>query len=173
MHGRISIDGDGGLAKLIMTAAGPALHLVGTHQRTAEPNHFAPGVWQRERMPTLRGLEILDASGWRLLSAGDGNVGMTLARTRIPEVILMDINLPGISGIEALKILRQDPTTAHMPVVALSANAMPRDIALGMEAGFFRYLTKPIKVNEFMAALDLALEFAEKGDGPTLAKPSE
>jgi polygalacturonase len=58
-HGRISIDGDGGTAKLIMTAAGPALHLIGTHQRTAEPSHFADGVWQRERMPTVRGLEIV------------------------------------------------------------------------------------------------------------------
>ena len=74
----------------------------------------------------------------------------------------MDINLPGISGIEALKILRDDPATAHIPVVALSANAMPRDIEKGLEAGFFRYLTKPIKVNEFMDTLDVALEFAER-----------
>src|ERR1043166_4527564 len=61
MHGRISIDGDGGLAKLVMTAAGPALHRSGPHQRTAEPSHFVEGVWQRERMPALRGLEIVGA----------------------------------------------------------------------------------------------------------------
>jgi CheY-like chemotaxis protein len=67
----------------------------------------------------------------------------------------MDINLPGISGIEALKILREDPATAHIPVVALSANAMPRDIEKGLQAGFFRYLTKPIKINEFMDTLDV------------------
>ena len=66
----------------------------------------------------------------------------------------MDINLPGISGIEAMKILREDPATAHIPVVALSANAMPRDIEKGLEAGFFRYLTKPIKVKEFMDTLE-------------------
>jgi CheY-like chemotaxis protein len=72
----------------------------------------------------------------------------------------MDINLPGISGIEAMTILRGDPATAHIPVVALSANAMPRDIEKGLQAGFFRYLTKPIKVNEFMDTLDVALEFA-------------
>lgn len=72
----------------------------------------------------------------------------------------MDINLPGISGIEALKILREDPLTAQIPVIALSANAMPRDIEKGLQAGFFRYLTKPIKVNEFMNTLDGALEFA-------------
>ena len=79
-----------------------------------------------------------------------------------PDVILMDINLPGISGIEALRILRDDRTTAHIPVVALSANAMPRDIQKGLEAGFFRYLTKPIKVGEFTDTLNAALAFAEK-----------
>jgi CheY-like chemotaxis protein len=96
----------------------------------------------------------------RLLSAGDGIRGITLARIHQPDVILMDINLPGISGIQALKILQEDPVTAHIPVLALSANAMPRDIEKGLAAGFFRYLTKPIKVNEFMEALDLGLIFA-------------
>src|SRR4029077_11499593 len=79
-----------------------------------------------------------------LLSAGDGLAGIALARAHLPEVILMDINLPGISGIETLALLRADPLTAHITVVALSANAMPYDIAKGLEAGFFRYLTKPI-----------------------------
>jgi len=93
----------------------------------------------------------------RLLTAVDGNLGIQLARAHQPDVILMDINLPGISGIEALKVLRDDPATAHIPVVALSANAMPRDVAKGLEAGFFSYLTKPIKVPEFLVALDAAL----------------
>jgi signal transduction histidine kinase/ActR/RegA family two-component response regulator len=97
----------------------------------------------------------------RLLSARDGYRGIEIACASRPDVILMDINLPGISGVQALKILRADPTTAHIPVVALSANAMPRDIAKGLEAGFFRYLTKPIKVNEFMDVLDIALDFAK------------
>jgi PAS domain S-box-containing protein len=98
----------------------------------------------------------------RLLSATDGTRGIQLARANQPEVILMDINLPGISGIEALRILREDPETAHIPVIALSANAMPRDIEKGLQAGFFRYLTKPIKVNEFMQTLDAVLEFARQ-----------
>ncbi len=97
----------------------------------------------------------------RLLSARDGSVGIEIARASLPDVILMDINLPGISGIKALKILSEDPATAHIPVVALSANAIPRDIEKGLEAGFFRYLTKPIKVNEFMDTLDIALKFAK------------
>jgi CheY-like chemotaxis protein len=99
----------------------------------------------------------------RLLSAGDAILGIALARTHLPEVILMDINLPGMSGLQALKILREDPLTAHIPVLAISANAMPYDIKKGLEAGFLRYITKPIDVNDFMDALDLALEYAENG----------
>jgi signal transduction histidine kinase/ActR/RegA family two-component response regulator len=99
----------------------------------------------------------------RMLSARDGNHGIALARTHLPDVILMDINLPGISGLQALKILREDPVTAHIPVLAISANAMPLDIQKSLEAGFFRYLTKPIKIDEFMQALNMALELAVAG----------
>jgi PAS domain S-box-containing protein len=101
----------------------------------------------------------------RLLTAVNGTLGIEVARTSQPTMILMDINLPGISGVEALKVLRGDPATAHIPVVALSANAMPRDIEKGLQAGFFRYLTKPIKINEFMHTLDAALEFARQEAG--------
>ena len=101
----------------------------------------------------------------RLLGAADGNLGIEFARAYLPEVILMDINLPGISGIEAMKILRADPSTAHIPIIALSANAVPRDIEKGLEAGFFSYLTKPIKVNQFMDALDVALKFSQAASG--------
>ncbi len=96
-----------------------------------------------------------------LLSARDGIRGVEMAHAALPDVILMDINLPGISGIKALEILAQDPITAHIPVIALSANAIPRDIEKGLEAGFFRYLTKPIMINEFMETVDLALKFAK------------
>ncbi|MEQ1800952.1 MAG: ATP-binding protein [Gammaproteobacteria bacterium] len=97
----------------------------------------------------------------RLLGAADGDLGIEFARACRPDVILMDINLPGISGIEAMKLLRADPATAHIPIIALSANAIPRDIEKGLEAGFFNYLTKPIRVNQFMDALDAALRFAD------------
>ena len=96
----------------------------------------------------------------KLLTAIDGHLGLQLAHAYQPDVILMDINLPGISGYGALKLLHDDPATAHIPVMALSANAVPRDIEKGLEAGFFRYLTKPIKVVEFMDALDVALRHA-------------
>ncbi len=101
----------------------------------------------------------------KLLTAVNGTLGIELARASQPDVILMDINLPGISGIDALKILREDQATAHIPVVAISANAMLRDIEVGLEVGFFRYLTKPIKVREFSETLNDALEFAEKTHG--------
>ena len=92
------------------------------------------------------------------MSAADAYRGIKIARDAVPDVILMDINLPGINGLQALKILAEDPATAHIPVIALSANAMPHDIEKGLAAGFFRYLTKPIKLGEFLTALDLALE---------------
>lgn len=94
----------------------------------------------------------------RLLSAADGNLGIEFARVYQPAVILMDINLPGISGLDAMKILRADPTTAHIPIIALSANAVPHDIEKALQAGFFDYLTKPIKVTRFMDTLDVALK---------------
>ncbi len=102
----------------------------------------------------------------RLLSAADGNLGIEFARVYQPAVILMDINLPGISGLEAMKILRADPTTAHIPIIALSANAVPHDIEKALQAGFFDYLTKPIKVVRFMDTLDMAL----KAPGPAAKK---
>jgi PAS domain S-box-containing protein len=98
----------------------------------------------------------------RLLGAGDGMHGVLMARQHVPDLILMDINLPGISGLQALKMLQKDPRTCHIPVLALSANALPRDIERGLEAGFFRYLTKPVRVTEFMEALDMGLMLADE-----------
>ena len=97
----------------------------------------------------------------RLLTAVDGDAGVALARATRPDVILMNTNLPGIDGFEALNILRSEPSTAAIPVLAISADAMPRHVRKGQDAGFFRYITKPIDVHEFMAALNVALAFAE------------
>jgi CheY-like chemotaxis protein len=97
----------------------------------------------------------------RLLTATNGILGIELARKELPSVILMDINLPGISGVAAMEILRDDPATAHIPVIALSANANPRDIETSLAKGFFRYLTKPIKIKEFTETLNAALKSRE------------
>jgi PAS domain S-box-containing protein len=98
----------------------------------------------------------------RLLSAANGALGIELARAHLPDAILMDIALPGISGFEAMQSLRNDPLTAHIPILALSAHGTSADIKRGLEAGFFLYITKPIKVHEFMDALDVALERSKK-----------
>lgn len=103
----------------------------------------------------------------RLLTAADALQGIALAQAHQPDVILMDINLPGISGLEALKILQGDATTRHIPVMALSANAMPSDITEGLQAGFFRYVTKPIRVTEFLVVLEHALELAQEPAVPS------
>jgi CheY-like chemotaxis protein len=93
-----------------------------------------------------------------LMTAVDGSSGVELALASHPDVILMDVNLPDIDGYEALKRLREDPAMVHVPVIAVSANAMPRDVKRGLKAGFFRYLTKPIDVGELLEALDVALD---------------
>jgi len=149
-------------------AAGAAEPLAPMQARVAHGTALRTLLYVEDNRANMQLVEQLIARrpNMRLLSAGDGTRGIALARTYQPEVILMDINLPGISGIQALKILRADPATAHIPVLAISANAMPHDIKKGLEAGFFCYLTKPIKVNEFMEALDMALELAEtESDG--------
>jgi PAS domain S-box-containing protein len=97
-----------------------------------------------------------------LLTARDAYNGIDIARVAQPDLILMDIGLPGLSGTEALKILAKDPLTNHIPVIALSANAIPSDIEKGLQAGFFSYLTKPIIINEFMATLESAFEFTHQ-----------
>jgi CheY-like chemotaxis protein/two-component sensor histidine kinase len=104
---------------------------------------------------------VREAPHLRLLSAGAGNAGIALARTHLPDVILMDVNLPDISGIEALQTLRKDAATAHIPVIALTASATCDDVARGLDAEFFEYLTKPIKIDELMSTLDDALLFSE------------
>ena len=99
-------------------------------------------------------------SGLRLLSAPDARLGIELARAHRPRVILMDLHLPGMSGDDALKILRDDRRTAHIPVIAITAHAMPRDVAKGLAAGYFRYLTKPLLLDAFTEAIDSALTVA-------------
>ena len=136
----------------------------GVPRRTAPEGTPAKTVLYVEDNPAnLELVEQLVArrSDLRLLSAADGNLGLEYARAYLPDLILMDINLPGISGIEAMRMLRADATTAHIPIIALSANAVPRDIEKALEAGFFGYLTKPIMVTQFMTVLDDALGYRQ------------
>ena len=140
---------------------------------STKPTKFVPRARASTALRTLLYVEdnpasltlvekiITDHTPLRMLTAGDGPLGVALASAHLPDIILMDVNLPGISGIEAMTILRQNPTTKHIPIIALTANAMHDDIEIGLEAGFFRYLTKPIKLNELLKSLDEALELVE------------
>ncbi len=106
----------------------------------------------------------------QLLTARDGRLGVEMARSHLPQLILMDINLPHINGTDALQLLRADPRTAHIPVIALTANAMPGDVERSMALGFYRYLTKPINLDEFTEAINSALAYVaqqrrQKGTG--------
>ena len=174
MGGRMGVEstlGQGSVfwLEMSLTAAPPASSAA--HDRTnAAPRRLHPAdglqtlLYVEDNPANLMLVEDLVArrTDLRLLTARDGMSGIALARAALPNVILMDINLPGISGTKALQFLQEDAVTAHIPVVALSANALPRDIEKGLEAGFFRYLTKPIKINVFMQTLDDALKQATK-----------
>jgi len=148
-----------GAGEAAVPAPGPAHVRNGTAQRTL--------LYVEDNPANLKLVEQLIARrpDMQLLSAGDATRGIELAREHRPDVILMDINLPGMSGIRALRILREDPLTQDIPVIAISANAMPHDVRRGLEAGFFRYLTKPIKVTAFMETLDVTLEFSNAASG--------
>ncbi len=93
-----------------------------------------------------------------LLSAANAESGIEIARAKRPDVVIMDINLPGISGYEALEILRGGDETKKIPVIAISANAMLKDIEKGKVAGFLSYITKPINVSHFLQVVDDVLK---------------
>ena len=92
-----------------------------------------------------------------LVTVPTAELGIELALARQPQLVLMDINLPGMSGLDALRVLRSHEETKRIPVIALTAAASERDRQRGIEAGFYRYLSKPVKVDELIDAIDAAL----------------
>ncbi|MGW8394668.1 ATP-binding protein [Pseudoduganella sp. HUAS MS19] len=135
-------------------------------ERPAHPHRHAEGepatvLYVEDNPANLKLVEeiISFRPDLKLISAPDGHLGIELARAHQPDIILMDINLPGLNGIDAVKLLATDPRTAHIPVIALTANAMPRDVEKGLAAGFFRYLIKPINIDEFTEAINSTMAF--------------
>jgi len=107
--------------------------------------------------------DLLQFSGYRTLEAVSGEDGVTLAAEHKPDLILMDYQLPGIDGIEAFRRIRDASGTAHIPIVAITASAMPEEARKIKEAGFDDFQTKPINVKEFLqAVVDLLSRKAEK-----------
>jgi len=94
--------------------------------------------------------DVLQFKGYRTMEAESGELGVALARESRPALILMDIQLPGMSGIEALAHLRADPTTREIPIVAVTASAMMQDRQRILAAGFDGYQSKPIDVKGFV-----------------------
>jgi len=101
--------------------------------------------------------DVLQAKGYRTIEAVTGEDGVRLARERRPALVLMDIQLPGINGIEALRQIRADPATASIPVIAVTASVMASDRRNIVEAGFDAYVGKPLNLREFLDAVAKAL----------------
>ena len=101
--------------------------------------------------------DVLQVKGYETLAAGTAEDGLTLARARLPDLILMDIQLPGMSGIEALKVLRAEAATAAIPVVAITASVMQQDRQQIVSAGFDGFIEKPINLRGFLDTVEKAL----------------
>jgi two-component system cell cycle response regulator DivK len=106
--------------------------------------------------------DVLQVKGYATVEAGNAEDGIVLARERRPDLILMDIQLPGMSGIEAIGVLRAEPATAAIPVVAVTASVMPQDRNKITEAGFEAYVGKPINLKEFLETVRNMLEESPK-----------
>jgi two-component system, cell cycle response regulator DivK len=102
--------------------------------------------------------DVLQVKGYATAEAGTAEDGIAIARERMPDLILMDIQLPGMNGIEAIGVLRADPATARIPVVAVTASVMPQDRNQITEAGFDGYVGKPINLKEFLDTVRDTLE---------------
>ena len=102
--------------------------------------------------------DVLQAKGYKTLEAVTGEEGVTLAKQHVPDLVLMDIQLPGINGIEALKQIRADAKTAKVPVVALTASVTPTDRSAINAAGFDAFLSKPINLKEFIDTVKRLVE---------------
>jgi len=94
--------------------------------------------------------DVLQVKGYRTLEACTGEDGVRLAKEHRPDLVLMDIQLPGISGVDALRMLRDDPATARIPVAAVTASVMQQDRRTITEAGFDAYVAKPIDLKGFV-----------------------
>ena len=97
--------------------------------------------------------ELLQASGYDTLQASDGHDAVEISRRRRPDLVLMDIRLPGLSGLEATQRIKADPETAHIPIVAVTANAMKGDEDAVLNGGCDGYIAKPIKIEHFLATV--------------------
>ena len=102
--------------------------------------------------------DVLRVKGYATIEATNAEDGIALANAREPDLILMDIQLPGMNGIDALRVLRADSATAGIPAIAVTASVMQQDRNLITDAGFDGYVGKPINLKEFLDAVSTTLE---------------
>ncbi len=102
--------------------------------------------------------DVLQFKGYQTIESETAEEGIRLAREKMPALVLMDFQLPGMNGIEAFKVLRADPQTSAIPIIAVTASAMTEDRAKMMAAGFDGLQTKPINVKDFLEAVAQALK---------------
>jgi PAS domain S-box-containing protein len=140
-------------------AALPILHAMSTPTAGAAGAGPATVLYIEDNPASLHLVEqiVVFRPDLTMISALNAEDGLAQAFSMLPQVILMDLNLPGMNGNEAKRLLADDPRTAHIPVIALTANAMHNDVKRGIAAGFFRYLTKPLDINILLTAIDDAL----------------
>jgi two-component system cell cycle response regulator DivK len=110
--------------------------------------------------------DVLQAKGFRTLEAVDAATGLRLAAEQQPDLVLMDIELPGMNGIEALKALRANASTAAIPVMAFTASVMPQDRREIMAAGFDGFISKPIALRDFVSTIQATLVAKSRGNAP-------
>ncbi len=125
-----------------------------------DPSHIASILYveDMETNAELMSMFIKQEAGLELLLAATAQEGIEIAREKQPDLIIMDINLPGMDGFQALERLKSSHKTSHIPVVALSAEAMQSHINKGLEAGFLHYLTKPVKLDQLLVIIDEILK---------------
>ena len=168
MQGEIGVDSTPGMGstfwvRLHAAEAHPEAAHVAAAESASPPEQAGPVSHPRQDIlciednpANLRLIERILArrADIRLLSASMPSLGLELARAHLPGLILLDINLPDMDGYAVMKCLQENPATRNIPVIAISANAMPKDLERGKAAGFADYLTKPLDVPRFTRIID-------------------
>ena len=152
----IDVPGSGGAPSL---AGDPGAHRPADFSKAPGLNGKRTLLYVEDNASNLSLMEKIVGriDGLEMISAGNAERALEIARDLVPDLILMDINLPGMDGVEALKHLRADEKTRAIPVIARTAAAMPEDIERGRKAGFDDYLTKPIDIGEILGVIGGAL----------------
>jgi CheY-like chemotaxis protein len=133
-----------------------ALETTGVHAIVAPPHRTATLLYVEDNLANLSLVDtiLLSRPGWRTLPALQGQLGVELAREHVPDLVLLDLHLPDISGEEVLRRLRADTRTARIPVVVVSADATTASLERLRAAGADAYLTKPLDVDEFLRVVE-------------------